>query len=326
VTVTSEQAVATFDRSHPQQPLAVRYPSEGTGELAYPYLDTAASPLTRAAARSFGTVLRSAYAQALVRAEGFRSANGLLAPWPAAFGLTARPPRLLPQPTGGNSPQALQAWQKLSAGQRILALSDVSASMAAPAVPGGPTLEQLLGHAAALGLARFPDSTEMGLWQFASHLHGSQPYREVVPIGPLDGPLGLITRRQEIEREAAGTVPVHRPAALYGAILAAYKYMTTTYRPHQMNAVVVLTAGLENAHGDISARALISKLSGMYNRSQPVTVTLIVIGRPQNYPVLQQIAHATAGKAYDITSPGQIRGVFYRAMGRNICRPHCPRA
>ena len=59
VTVTSEQSVVRFDRSHPGQPLAVRYPAEGTYQLTYPYVLTTADRLTQAAAQKFGAVLRS---------------------------------------------------------------------------------------------------------------------------------------------------------------------------------------------------------------------------------------------------------------------------
>jgi hypothetical protein len=41
-------------------------------------------------------------------------------------------------------------------------------------------------------------------------------------------------------------------AALYGTILAAYKTLAASYQPGYVNAVIVLTAGVENAPGDIS--------------------------------------------------------------------------
>ena len=41
-------------------------------------------------------------------------------------------------------------------------------------------------------------------------------------------------------------------AALYGTILAAYKTLAASYQPGYVNAVIVLTAGVENAPGDVS--------------------------------------------------------------------------
>src|SRR6266496_430431 len=76
VTVTSEQSVVGFDRSHPGEPLAVRYPAEGTYQLTYPYVLTTADRLTQTAAQKFGTVLRSPYGTAYMRYEGFRTVTG----------------------------------------------------------------------------------------------------------------------------------------------------------------------------------------------------------------------------------------------------------
>ena len=98
-------------------------------------------------------------------------------------------------------------------------LLDVSKQMATPVAPGGPTLEQVLGQAATLGLAQFPDSTQMGDWAFASHLNGNLPYKQLVSVGPLPAPLGLITRRQQVAAVAKTGNPVPLPAALYGSIL-----------------------------------------------------------------------------------------------------------
>ena len=325
VTVTSEQAVVQFDRAHPSQPLAVRYPDQGTTDLTYPYLTATADPLTLAAAREFGTVLRSGYATSLVRYEGFRSGNGAATAWPASYGLNRHSPRLLPTPAPASVVAALRAWQRLTLGLRLLALNDISSSMAVHVTPKGPTLEQLLGHAAALGMARFPDSTQMGLWVFASHLPGGQPYRAVVPLGPLPGPFGLVSRRQAIADLAASSRTVPAGAALYGSLLAAYQQMTSTYQPQYVNGVVVLTAGVEKAPGDISAAALEQDLRKLYNPRKPINITLIMIGGASDFGRLQQIVAATKGQVYDITRPSQISTVFYQATGRLICRPHCPK-
>jgi hypothetical protein len=271
-------------------------------------------------------VLQSGYATAYVRYEGFRTGAGQAGNWPSGVGLDQQGPQLLPMPGPGRAGAALREWQRLSLGERLLALNDVSSSMAVHPIPGGPTLEQMLGHAAALGLAHFPDSTQMGLWAFASHLQGTAPYRQLVPLGPLPGSFGLVTRRQAIEHTAAAaaTVP-NTGAALYSSILAAYRQMVSTYRPRYSNAVIVLTAGVDSPQQDISAQTLLHDLTKLYNRSKPVNVVVIMIGQAGDFDVMQQIALATNGKAYDITRPPQIRRVFFHAMGRRICQPHCPK-
>jgi len=214
----------------------------------------------------------------------------------------------------------------LGLGSRFLAINDVSAAMATPVAPGGPTLEQVLGRTSAAGMKRFPDSTQMGLWVFASHLSGALPYKQLVPMGPLPGQFGLVTRRQAIQRLAAtGKTVQHAPAALYGTLLAAYEKMVATYQPQYVNDIIVLTAGVENDPSDISAATLLSKLRAMVNPSRPVEILMVVFGVPENLGDLRQIAKVTNGKVWPITSAAQIPRIFYRAFGRRICQPHCPK-
>jgi hypothetical protein len=325
VTVTTEQAVVQFDRAHPRQPLAVRYPAEGSQELSYPYVLTATTPLTLAAAERFGDVLRSAYAASYVRYAGFRSGDGQAGGWPAWFGLTRSGPRLLPPPTPAQAAAAIRTWQRLSLGSRDLTLMDISSAMAAPATPGGPQLEHVLAQGAGSGLARFPDSTQMGLWTFPSPIVDGLSYRELVPIGPLPSPVGKLTRRQQIERAAQASLAMPRtPAPLYGTILTAYRQMVATYQPHRTNAVVVLTAGVDRDPGDISAATLVRDLRVIYDPRRPVRIVAIMLGRSGDLGALQQIAATTSGQAIGITRYSQLGQVMYQAMSRALCQPSCP--
>ena len=326
VTLTSEQAVVAFDQSHPSQPLAVRYPAQGTFQLSYPYVLTTTGGVTLAAAKAFGSVLRSSYANAYVRYEGFRTGSGAASAWPASYGLQSAEPHLLTPPGPIQAGKELHAWHVLGLGSRFLAVNDVSAAMATPAAPGGPTLEQVLGRTSAAGMRRFPDSTQMGLWVFASHLAGALPYRQLVSMGPLPGQFGVVTRRQAIQRLAATgkTVP-HAPAALYGTLLAAYKQMVAGYQPQYVNDIIVLTAGVENDPSDIPAATLLRDLHTLANPRRPVEILMVVFGVPKDLSDLQQIAKATNGKVWPVTSAAQIPQIFYRAFGRRICQPHCPR-
>lgn len=325
VTVTTEQAAIAFDRAHPGQPLALRYPEEGTFELTYPYAVTSSDPVRTAIARQFGTVLQSSYVSAYARYTGFRSAGGTLGSWPASFGLSTAEPKLRPLPGAALATRAVRAWRKLTLGVRLLTLIDVSSVMATPVAPGGPTLEQVFAKAASIGLGRLPDSTQLGLWEFASNMQGTVPYKQVVTVGPLPGAFGLVSRRQQIERlnHAANPIP-DRPTALYGTILSAYQSMVANYQPQYSNTMIVMTAGVDNAPGDISASHLVRELKSLYSRQQNIEILAIQLGRLGNFSALRQVAEATNGKAYDITDPTRINYVFFHAMGRRICQPHCP--
>jgi hypothetical protein len=325
LTLTSEQAVVAFDRSHPDKPLAVRYPAQGTFQLSYPYVLTTTSRVTRGVAKAFEGVLRSGYASDYVRYAGFRTGAGTAGTWPSSYGLTSAMPLLLRDPGPSQAGKGLAAWHVLGLGSRFLAINDVSAAMATPVAPGGPTLAQVLGRTSAAGMKRFPDSTQMGLWVFASHLSGVLPYKQLVPMGPLPGQFGVVTRRQAIQRLAATGRTVHAPAALYGTLLAAYKQMVAAYQPQYVNDIIVLTAGVENDPSDISAATLLRELRAMVKPSRPVEILMVVFGVPKNLGDLQQIAKVTNGRVWPITSAAQIPRVFYRAFGRRICQPHCPK-
>ena len=319
VTIASEQAIAQFDRAHPADPLSGRYPAQGTPELNYPYALTSANQLERKAGEEFENALKSSYATSYVRYMGFRSGAGSAPGWIGQYGLDTGQPKLTGSAAPGEAETSLQAWQRLSLGSRDLALLDVSEQMATPVAPDGTTLEQVLIQAASLGLAHFPDSTQMGIWAFASHLDGNRPYKQIVPVGPLPAPLGLITRRQQIVQATEQGKPVAgAPAALYGSILAAFKTMSASYQPRYVNAVLVMTAGIDNAKGDISPAALVRQLRALYNPNKRVEIVPLMFGTAGNFRALQQIARATGGVAFDITSPKQIGSAFFSGIAQRL--------
>jgi hypothetical protein len=323
VTIASEQSIAQFDRAHPAaDALAGRYPVQGSPELNYPYVLTATSQLERQAGQEFEKALKSSYATSYVQYLGFRSAAGTAPGWIGQYGLDTAQPKLTAAAAPGQAETSLQAWQKLSLGSRDLVLLDVSEQMATPVSPTGTTLEQVLIQAASLGLTHFPDSTQMGIWAFASHLDGNLPYKQLVPVGPLPAPLGLITRRQQITQATEQGKPVAgAPAALYSSILAAFKSLSASYQPRYVNAVLVLTAGIDNAKGDLSSTALVRQLRALYNPNKRVEIVPLMFGTAGNFAALQQVARATGGVAFDITSPKQVNSAFFSGIAQRLSVP-----
>jgi hypothetical protein len=328
VTVTTEQAVIAYDRANPGHPLAAQYPSGfrhglGTPALDYPYVLTTSSPLRLEAAREFGQELQSPYAAALVRFNGFRSPDGAGDATPASFGLRTQVLQPAAAADAVEAQTTLQVWRKLGLGSRDLVLIDTSAAMATPVAPDGTTVEQELTKTAVLGLSLFPDSTQMGEWQIASHLHGSLPYQQLVPVGPLPGDLGLITRRQELEHIDETLHPVHSTLALYDSILAAYKVMLHSYKPNYANAVIVLTAGVDDPRIDMTPGQLVSRIRALFNPNRKVEIIVLMLGRAGNFAALRQISAITGGTAFEITSPGQVAKAFFEGFSRRICDPQC---
>jgi hypothetical protein len=167
----------------------------------------------------------------------------------------------------------------------------------------------------------------MGLWEFAANLHDSRPYEQVVPVGPLDSSIGLISRRDDLKNINASLRAMSgQGAALYGSILASYTYLTRTYDPHFVNTLIVLTAGLENAPRDITGPALVKRLQKLYNPARRIAIVFVVFGNPADLAELQRIAMATQGQVYEITNPSQVVRVFYEATARRLCNPICVKA
>ncbi|HEX9032557.1 MAG TPA: substrate-binding domain-containing protein [Streptosporangiaceae bacterium] len=333
ITVTSEQAVLAYDEANPSRPLAASYPTAGSAnlgspELDYPYVLTTSNSARYAAAKLFGDMLTMSYARSVIRYAGFRVGQGAGVPdtFPAAFGLGSQLLQVAPPASATEVPTALQAWNRLSLGSRDLALIDVSSVMGSPADPAnptGPTLEQELTATASRGLALFADSASLGLWEFADHMHGELPYRQLVPLGPLTASSGVITRRTQLQNLTGELKPTAGPqVALYGTMLDAYKYMVAHWKPKFFNTVVVLASGLENAPGDITAPALVSQLSKLYSKARPVSLIIIAFD-PANFATLQKVASAGGGQAYLVTSPSQIGAVFFHALAHRLCDPKC---
>ena len=332
VTVTTEQSVLSYDQKYPGQPLAASYPTGskselGSPELDYPYIMTASNGLRLDAAALFGKVLTGPYAQGVIRYFGFRSGSNIPDRSAASYGLSRQLLQVATPVSAGEGPTTLSVWNKLALGSRDLSLVDISSFMAKPADPAnptGPTLEQELTQTASLGLALFPDTANLGLWQFADNLQHGKPYRQLVSVGPLPQNVGLISRRAQLQRINGALPPVGGPrVALYRSILDAYMYMQRTYKPKYFNAVIVLASGLDNASGDLTAQALVKKLATLSMSPRKVAVIIIAFNTSADFPMLKKIALTTGGQAYMITDPTRVAQVFYQALAHRLCFHGC---
>lgn len=328
LTIASEQAVLAYDKANPSTPLEARYPGGasaalGSPELDYPYVLTTAKATTLAGATAFGNYLQTDYAKSMIRYHGFRSSDGAADMMPASAGLNSQALQLASAATASEAASNLQAWQKLGLGSRDLAVIDVSRAMNQLAGNGPFTLEQELSQTDSRGLALFPDSTNMGLWEMGQSGSASPAYKQLVSIGPLPADYGVITRRTQLQQLDDTLKAGNGVLALNDAILAAYKQMTDTYTPNYSNAVILLTSGVDSARGDMSLSSLLSKLHSLYNPGKKVEIVVLMVGSQGNFRAMQQIASATNGAAYQITNPLEIGRVFIEAMGQRLCTQGC---
>jgi hypothetical protein len=325
VLLTPEQAVWTHNRARSAAPAVAVYPVEGTMSLDYPYTVTTDAGDKAAAARLLGQAFTTANAQKEVRARGFRSADGTA---PASFGpgtgLAPKAPRMFPAPQPDEVRAVMQAWAKLSLSVRMLALLDVSGSMA-DLVPGGKvTRMQATAQVAQGGLSLLPDDTELGLWTFSTQLVGPRDWRQDVPIGPLGQRIGSATRRQLVLAALAGLRP--KPTGntgLYDSILAAFRTMKNSYKPEMINSLLLLTDGRNDDPHGISLQRLLATLKKEFDPNRPVQVIMIGFGQDVDRNELAQIAKATRGSVHIAHTPQEIQKIFLSAISRRVCSPNC---
>lgn len=323
VTVTTEQAVESYNKSRPRMPLRAFYPAREY-DLDYPFTVTTSSPLKIQAAQQFEQILKSSFAATYVRSSGFHSAGGQAGQPASQLGIAGSPEPAVALAAPGEASTALQAWKRLNLGSRDLVLNDVSAAVAQPLVPGGDTRLHVLQQAASLGLSLFPDSTEMAAWEYSYRMSGSLPYRVLVPMGPLPQQLGLLTRRQQLQQYTRGlTARLGTPAAMYSAILDAFDWMTAHYQPGHVNAMIVLGSGTESAPDDISLQALLASLRRAYDPQRPVEIIMVSAGTDADQAALKEITAISHGQAYVVEQPSDIAHVFFDAVARRICIPNC---
>lgn len=328
LTISSEQAVLAYDRANPGQLLAARYPigsspSLGAPELDYPYVLTTSLPAPSQAASEFGRYLQHSYAVSVLRYYGFRSARGVPDAMPASFGLDSQLLQPATPPVASEVATTLQSWKTLGLGTRELFLIDVSAAMNQPDGNGTQTLEQELTATASIGVGLFPDNSAAGLWEVGNGVQSGKPYKGLVSIGPISAQYGLLSRREQLSQITAGLKSGTGGESLHDAILAAYKGMTAGYAPNAENAIVVLTAGVDDTRNDLPLKTLVAKLRSLYNPSRQVEIIALMFGTHGDFSALTQIAHATDGVAYEIASPADVVSVFIKGMTHRICNQSC---
>ncbi|MGH3273996.1 MAG: substrate-binding domain-containing protein [Streptosporangiaceae bacterium] len=319
ITVASEQAVIAYDRANPGQPLAAQYPTGlaarlGTAVLDYPYVLTTSDPARRAAAREFEQSLRQQYAASLIRFAGFRTPDGRADTTAPSFGLQAQLLQEAPGATASDAQTSLEIWSKLEPSSRLLVLLDTSRSMGAHAGTGAQTLAGEVAPASVLDVALLPDSTQIGLWEMADDISGAQPYQSLVPVGPLPAELGAVTRRQQLQQIDGALRPDGKPLKLNDAILAGYQAMTAAYQSDSQNVLIVITAGVDDAPGDMPAADLVAQLRRMFNPRRSVKIRIDQIGTAGDFAELQQIAQATGGSADELSDPAQVGQLFLAGL------------
>jgi hypothetical protein len=157
------------------------------------------------------------------------------------------------------------------------------------------------------------------LWEFSTDLGPGTDYRELVPIGPVEG-----RHAAQLAGNLAGLRPIPTGSTgLYDTVLAAVQRVRSGYDPTRTNAVVLLTDGANHdAHG-IGLAGLLDRLRAESDPSEPVPVISIAYGPDSDAASLRAISDVTGGATYVAADPRTIRSVLLDAIGQRLCRPDC---
>ncbi|WP_305789171.1 VWA domain-containing protein [Symbioplanes lichenis] len=319
----SEADVIAFDAQKPVVPLSALYLDPQPPALDYPYAVMPEVDLTKAAA---ATKLRQALEQPAFKnklaAEGLRGSDGTTG---AGFATPVGGPATLkaaaPAVNGGTAAagldasainKALGSWAAITEPGRVLAVFDVSGSMA-DKVPTANNLSRaaVTRAAAARGLGLFDTKWAVGVWVFSTEMNGKLPYKQLVDISPLSS----------AESELRGSIDEIRPkegggTGLYNTALAAYKKVQDTWQPSRVNSVILFTDGQDSApEGGISRETLVAQLKKIQDPRRPVRLVIIGIGNEVDAKELQDIAGATsAGGVFIAPDPAKISDIFVQAI------------
>jgi hypothetical protein len=328
VFTASEQSVLSANRAAGARRVVASYPKEGTVAFDFPLVRVSrlGEPAgIGEAADGFEDALRTARSAERFAGAGFRTPDGT-APegWTnEEDGVRGGEVATLATPSPDEVSELLRTWGAVSLDTRLLAVLDVSGSMA-ERTSNGQTRVDAAKEAALTALGMLPDTSEIGLWAFSTDKKPPNDWIELVPIGPLGEPIAGAPRRAQLEK-GAGNLPalVGGGTALNETVLAAFRHVQRTYDPSKINSVTLMTDGSNDDISSIDLPALLETLRRESDPARPVPMMMIGLGQDADMGALEQIADATGGKAYQALEPEDIRGVLLDAVSQRRCRPNC---
>ena len=303
----------------PRVPLVAIYPEEGTLYSDNPFfiLDAEWVSDTEAeGAELFQDFVQEAENQEQVLDYGFRPGNPEVAigdPITSDNGVDPEQPQtLLEVPEPPVMIELLARWDEQRKPARVEMVIDVSGSMGDPAGDDPvPTKLDLAIRAANNALDLFADRDVVGLRIFSTNLgaNGEEVIQLVEP--------GMMTSAQRNEMRAAiQQLQPTNGTPLYSAVQSAYEDAVDTYDPASINAVVLLSDGVnDDDDRDDDEQQLDTLLATLSegsegSRSEPVRVFPIAYGGDADLDVLQEIAEASNAALYNASDPASINRVL----------------
>ena len=180
---------------------------------------------------------------------------------------------------------------------------DISGSMGEPVPEAGTDKLELAKQAAIGALDGFAPDDEVGLWVFSTNQgDNSEPYRELVPIGPAKSTIPVMKKDISQLLADGGT-------GLYSTLRAAQRESLKTLAPERINAIVLLSDGRNEYPPDTDLDGLLDQLSAE-SVDTSVRVFTIGYGEAADTEALEAIAEASRGQYYEANDPTSIEKVL----------------
>lgn len=307
----SEQAMAAFNKDHPNAPLSALVPSEGVGALQFTPFTTSSTKEVSNEVTQLLAALRGDSGQAALTEAGMRVGDGA---GPGVPGMPAQP-KVVVRPTPGLVDLTMSTWASMSRDLRLLTVIDASGSMKYKTANGMTRIDAAT-KSAGEAMGQVPPGTRVGLWLFAENRGGpGQDWKQLAPVAPVSAKEGSTTHGENVLR-AFGSIrsQVGGGTGLYDTIWAAYDQAVRTYDPKLANVVIVLTDGKNEDPKTIGLPALLTKVKAATTPQRPVKLILIGIGAEADLGVLRQIAGAAGGAAFNGDKGATVRDVLVDAL------------
>jgi len=294
-----EATLLDYNKTRPKGSLKLVaiYPSDGTFVSDNPFLVLDApwvTPAQKAGAAELGRWLARELTPLLAARYGFRPGSpdaAPLAPITRANGVDpAQPARALSLPEPRVLARIKRAWREDRKPANVMLVVDVSGSMLE---------DDKIGQAKQglqVFLRQFSPRDRVGLLTFSSDAN------VLVPIAP-------VARNRATLRARIGELIADGDTALYDASSAGWEAVDKLRDDSRINAVVVLSDGEDTASSSDLSDAVERFEARAKGEGRQIRVFTIAYGSSASKSVLEDMAKASGGKAYE-GDPDNIEAVY----------------
>jgi hypothetical protein len=197
-----------------------------------------------------------------------------------------------PTPAAGASAAVASTLANPVSPNTTTVLLDVSGSM--ETVDGSASRLTNTTRALSAGIARRPDSADVGLWVYSRNLDGTTAYRVEEPTGPL----GADGRRSALESDLSALRPA-TATSTYVSVQAAYRAAVDNWDAGRSNSLLLITDG---PNDDTSLTAATFLTNVRPDPARPVRIDVVSLAPNSDLATLRTLAQQTGGELVEATS------------------------